>query len=319
MSSPLPKIRLGISACLLGEKVRYDGGHKLDSFLRDTLGRFVEWVPVCPEKEAGFPTPREAFHLEGDPESPTFITVRTRIDYTERMRSYSLRRARELEKENLCGFVFMQRSPSSGMERVKVYNEKGMAEKKGVGVFARAFKERFPLLPVEEAGRLNDPVLRDNFIERIFTLARWRELVEAKKTRGGLVKFHTRHKLLIRSHDERRHNELGRLAARAKELHPKELFDTYQARLLEALKLKATVKKHYNVLQHVLGYFKKVLSPDEKRELLEIFSDYRKGLVPLLVPVTLVNHYVRKYDEPYLKEQYYLNPHPRELQLRNHV
>ena len=195
------RIRIGISACLLGEKVRYNGGHKLDRFLRDTLGGFVEYVPVCPEVEAGLPTPREAMRLVGDPGNPRVLTSNTGEDMTGRMRGFSERRVKELESEDLCGFIFMRGSPSSGMERVKVYNDKGMPVKRGVGVFARAFMDRFPLLPVEENGRLCDPKLREHFIERIFTLARWREMDRGRRTRGKLVDFHTRHKLLIRSHD----------------------------------------------------------------------------------------------------------------------
>ena len=162
------RIRLGISACLLGQEVRYDGGHKLDRFLRDTLGGYVDYVPVCPETECGFGIPREAFRLVGDPESPRLVTSRTHQDHTERMKTWAGKRVRELEKEDLCGFIFKSNSPSSGMERVKVYNEKGMPEKKGVGMFARAFMEHFPLIPVEEEGRLHDPGLRENFIEGIF-------------------------------------------------------------------------------------------------------------------------------------------------------
>jgi uncharacterized protein YbgA (DUF1722 family)/uncharacterized protein YbbK (DUF523 family) len=312
-------LRLGISTCLLGEQVRYDGGHKLDRFLRDTLGEYVEYVPVCPEVEAGFETPREAFRLIGDPDSPRFITARSGIDYTDRMTSWSRKRISELEKDNLCGFLFKSKSPSSGMERVKVYTDKGMATKKGVGVFAKAFMNRFPHLPVEEEGRLNDARLRENFIERIFALARWKALVEHRKTRGNLVKFHTQQKLLIMSHSPKHYTIMGKLVARAKEVSPSELFGEYLRLLLEGMKMLATVRKHVNVLQHCMGYFKKALTADEKQELLDHFNEYRNGYVPLIVPITLLNHYVRKYDQPYLKDQYYLHPHPMELKLRNHV
>jgi uncharacterized protein YbgA (DUF1722 family)/uncharacterized protein YbbK (DUF523 family) len=319
MNDLKPFIRLGISTCLLGESVRYDGGHKLDRFLRDILGEYVEYVPVCPEVEAGFDTPREAFRLVGNPESPRFITARTKIDYTDRMTAWASKRVKELEKEDLCGYVFKSKSPSSGMERVKVYNAQGMPMKVGVGVFARAFMDHFPNLPVEEEGRLNDPRLRENFIERIFALARWKGLVEQRKTRGNLVRFHTQQKLLILSHSPKHYQELGRLVARAKEIPPTRLYDEYQRLMLEGLKLMATARKHCNVLQHCLGYFKQQLSADEKQELLGRIDEYRKGYVPLIVPITLINHYVRKYDQPYLKEQYYLHPHPMELKLRNHV
>jgi uncharacterized protein YbgA (DUF1722 family)/uncharacterized protein YbbK (DUF523 family) len=312
-------IKLGISSCLLGEAVRWNGSHTLDRFLVDTLGKFVEYVPVCPEVECGFSIPREPFRLVGDPSSPRFVTSRTKIDYTERMTEWARKRVRELKKEDLCGFIFKSRSPSSGMEAVKVYNEKGMPVKKGVGMFARAFMEHFPLLPVEDDGRLHDPKLRENFIERIFAFKRWRERLEEKQSRGGLVDFHTRHKMLILSHSPQHHRMMGKLVAQTKDFPIRELYERYQKLLMEALRLKTTPKKNTNVLTHILGYFKESLSGDEKQELLEIIDLYRQGTIPLIVPITLVNHYVRKYNQPYLKEQYYLYPHPLELQLRNHV
>ena len=312
-------IRLGISSCLLGERVRWDGAHKLDRYLTDTLGKFVEYVPVCPEVECGFDIPREPFRQVGDPDSPRLITSRTKIDYTDRMNRWARKRVIELEKEDLCGFIFKSRSPSSGMERVKVYSEKGVPVKKGVGLFARAFMQHFPLLPVEEDGRLHDPILRENFIERIFAFKRWRDILDEKQSRGNLVDFHTRHKMLILSHGPQHHRVMGKLVARAKEVPLKDLYEEYQKLFMETLRLKTTSKKNANVLSHILGYFKKYLSGDEKQELLEIIDLYRQGTVPLIVPITLVNHYVRKYNQPYLKEQYYLHPHPLELQLRNHV
>jgi uncharacterized protein YbgA (DUF1722 family)/uncharacterized protein YbbK (DUF523 family) len=317
----MPKIRLGISACLLGQKVRYDGGHQLDHFITDTLGRYVEFVPVCPEVESGLEVPREAMRLVGDPAAPRLLTIRTRIDHTERLLTWAQKRVRELEAEDLCGFIFKSKSPSSGMERVKVYNDPptGSPETKGVGLFARLFMEHFPLLPVEDEGRLHDPVLRENFIERIFVFKRWRELLAARSGLGGLVTFHTRHKLLILAHSPESYRELGKLVARGKELPASELYERYQSRLMEALRLKATPSKNANVLHHLMGYFKKDLSAGEKQELLEIIDNYRRGYLPLVVPVTLINHYVRKYQQPYLADQFYLHPHPVELQLRNHV
>jgi len=313
------KIRLGVSSCLLGERVRWNGDHKLDRFLTDTLGKFVEYVPVCPEVECGFGIPREPFRQVGDPDSPRLITSRTKIDYTDRMTEWARKRVIELEEEDLCGFIFKSRSPSSGMERVKVYSEKGIPVKKGVGMFARAFMEHFPLLPVEEDGRLHDLKLRENFIERIFALKRWREGLADGKSRGNLVNFHTTHKMLILSHSPEHHRVMGKLVAQAKDVPPRELYQEYQRLLMEALRLKSTPKKNANVLTHILGYFKKLLSADEKQELLEIIDLYRQETIPLIVPTTLINHYVRKYDQPYLREQCYLHPHPLELQLRNHV
>jgi uncharacterized protein YbgA (DUF1722 family)/uncharacterized protein YbbK (DUF523 family) len=315
----MEKIKLGISTCLLGESVRYDGGHKLDRFLRDTLGQYVEYVPVCPEVECGFGIPRESMHLEGDPGAPRLITTRTKRDVTDRMLDWSGQRAKELESENLCGFVFKSNSPSSGMERVKVFDKKGMPHNSGSGIFAGVFMKHFPLLPVEEEGRLHDPALRENFIERIFVFKRWREMLRKGQNLSRLVEFHSQHKMLIMSHSPKHNSGMGKLVAKAKQIPSEELFDGYERMLMEALKLKATIKKNTNILQHLMGYFKKLLTSDEKDELLEVIDHYYQGHLPLIVPLTLLRHYVRKYDQPYLKGQYYLDPHPIELQLRNHV
>jgi len=313
------KIRIGISTCLLGENVRYNGGHALDRFLKDTLGKWVEYVPVCPEVECGFGIPRETFRLVGDPVNPRFITGRTKIDYTDRMLTWARRRVAELEKEDLLGFIFKSDSPSSGMERVKVYDEKGMPQKKGVGLFARTFMEHFPMTPVEEEGRLHDPVLRENFIERIFTYKRYCDIMEGKNRIGNLVDFHSKNKLLLMAHSPKHLKQMGNLVAHAKERPVRELVDEYETLLLEAMAMKPSAAKHTNVLHHMMGYFKKELTAEEKREVLEVIEDYRRGLIPLIVPVTLMNHFVRKYKQAYLKAQTYLNPHPMELQLRNHV
>ena len=313
------KIKIGISACLLGENVRYNGGHKLDHFLRDTLGQYVSYVPVCPEVEAGFGIPRETMRLVGDPENPRLVTTKTGLDHTETMAGWARTRIAGLEKENLCGFIFKKDSPSSGLMRVKVYNDKGMPEKKGVGIFARAFTRRFPLIPVEEEGRLHDPRLRENFIEQIFSLKRWRDAVAHKPGIGSVVDFHAKNKLLIMSHSQKHASAMGKLVAMGKQMGKDELYRQYEDQLIDALRLKSTTAKHVNVLQHIMGYFKMQLSGDEKQELLEIFDRFKRGYVPLIVPMTLVNHYVRKYDQSYLGAQTYLNPHPVELKLRTYV
>jgi len=313
------KIRIGVSACLLGENVRYDGGHKWDRYLTDTLGQYVDYAPVCPEVECGLGIPREAMRLKGDPAAPRLVTVRSGVDVTDRMLAWARDRVRALEAENLCGFIFKKDSPSSGMERVKVYDDGGMPQKKGVGMFARTFMDHFPLIPVEEEGRLHDPKLRENFIERIFALKRWRETLAAGKTLGNLVAFHTKNKLLLLSHSPTHYRTLGKMAAEGKGTPADALFAAYEAGLLEALRLKTTPKKHINVLQHMMGYFKNDLASDEKQEILEVLDQYRNDYVPLIVPVTLLNHYVRKYDQAYLKDQSYLRPHPAALKLRNHV
>lgn len=313
------KIRIGISSCLLGHNVRFDGGHKLDRLIRDVLGAYLDFVPVCPEVEVGLPTPRETLRLVGEPDQPRLVFGKSGEDITERMQAWAHRRCDELEKEDLCGFIFKSRSPSSGMERVKLYDKNGVPSKQGVGIFARVFMERFPLIPVEEDGRLHDDKLRENFIESLFTFKRWRNLVSQEMDAGDLVDFHSRHKLLLLAHSPQIYREMGRLVAEAGKKDMTTLQQSYVELLMKALRLKTTVKKNLNVLEHLLGYFKRDLTADEKQEMLESFASYRHGHVPLIVPITLINHYVRKYDQPYLKTQYYLNPHPLELQLRNHV
>ena len=313
------QFKIGISSCVLGNKVRWNGGHKRDKYLTNTLGQFVDFVPVCPEVEAGFGVPRETFRLVGNADSPRLITFKSKTDHTDRMLAWAKKRLKDLEKEDLCGFIFKSDSPSSGMIRVKVYNEKGMPHKIGVGIFARAFMEHFPLIPVEEDGRLNDPLIRENFILQIFTMKRWRDSLTGRRSMGKLVDFHTRNKLLLLSHSQKHYRMMGKLVAEGKKLPIQELYSHYQLLLVEALRLKTTIRKHSNVLQHLMGYFKRQLTADEKQELLEVFDNYRKELVPLIVPITLINHYVRKYDQPYLKQQTYLNPHPMELKLRTHV
>lgn len=315
----MEKIPIGISACLLGRNVRYDGGHQQDRYITDTLGRWFEWVPVCPEVEYGLPVPREAMRLVGEPLTPRLVTVRSGIDHTDGMLAWAEKRLDELAAADLCGFIFKSRSPSSGMAAVKVYGESGMAVKKGVGIFAGAFMRRFPWIPVEEDGRLNDPLLRENFIERIFVYRRWRELEARNGGMRDLIAFHEEHKLLILSHSPKHLTALGRLAANPGRLKPAALRKDYFRTLMEGLRLMATTARQTNVLQHVAGYFKKRLTPDERAELALLIERYRQGFLPLIVPVTLIAHYVRLYDEPYLRSQIYLHPHPFELMLRNHV
>jgi uncharacterized protein YbgA (DUF1722 family)/uncharacterized protein YbbK (DUF523 family) len=312
------KIRVGISSCLLGEKVRYDGGHKLDRLIRDLLGPYLEFVPVCPEVELGLPTPREALRLVEAEDGPHLVFSRSGGDITAAMSGWAQQRVRELEREELCGFIFKSRSPSSGMERVKLYGKGGTPRQVGVGLFARAFMAHFPLVPVEEDGRLHDPHLRENFVECLFVFQRWRRLLAGPRKASELVAFHTRHKLLLLAHSTEIYRAMGKLVADPRSLATAELFDRYQQLLMQGMRLLPTVPKHVNVLQHLLGYFKRELTADEKAEALELIEHFRRGHLPLIVPVTLLNHFVRKYRQPYLTEQYYLNPHPLELQLRNH-
>ncbi len=314
----MEKIKIGISACLLGEKVRYDGGHKLDPFLRDTMGKFVTYVPVCPEAESGLGVPRKAMHLQGPPSAPRLVTVDTGQDLTGRITRWSARKISELEKEDLCGFIFKSRSPSCG-PRVKVYPEKGRAIRKGAGIFARTFMEHFPLIPAEDEGRLYDPAIRGNFIERIFTLLRWRETLTAGRDRGCLVDFHSRHRLLLLSHGRSRYRIMEDLIAGINKRSLPAIYREYQSLLLEALCLPATPARHANVLRRILGLLKTQIPRGEQKDIQEAIDLYRAGSVPLAAPVTLMAHYVRKTNQPDLRDQWYLNPHPLERRLRNHA
>jgi uncharacterized protein YbgA (DUF1722 family)/uncharacterized protein YbbK (DUF523 family) len=312
-------LRVGISRCLLGDEVRFDGGHKRDSFLTDIFGRYVEWVPVCPEVEAGLGTPREAMRLVGDPRHPRLVTIKSGRDHTEALETMTERRIDALKELDLSGYVFKKDSPSCGLERVRIYNEHGMPSRNGVGIFARAFVNQFPVIPVEEEGRLCDPPIRENFIERVFCYRRYQDLMNSGVTRQAVVRFHTIHKYLLLAHSQQHYEALGRLVGQAKRYRPKELSVKYGDLFMKALAVKATVRKHVNVLQHILGYFRNRLETQEKAELLGVIDDYHRGLTPLIVPLTLIKHYVRLFDVGYIRDQVYLNPHPKELMLRNHV
>jgi uncharacterized protein YbgA (DUF1722 family)/uncharacterized protein YbbK (DUF523 family) len=315
----MDKFNIGISSCLLGNKVRYDGGHTLDPYLTETLGQYFTWAPVCPEIEYGLPVPREAMRLKGSPASPRLVTIRTGIDHTEGMLAWAMQKVKDLEKKELCGFIFKSKSPSSGMGGVKVYSDDGVPSKKGVGIFAGAFIRHFTLLPVIDDGLLHDPTLRENFIERVFVYQRWQKMIQGDATIKNLVSFHTYHKYLILAHSPRHYSVLGKLVAEGKKHSHDKLFAEYIRILMEGLALITTAKKNTNVLLHMAGYFKQQLTAEEKHELTEIIEQYHEGFVPLIVPIVIIRHYVRKFQEPYLNTQYYLDPHPGELMLRNHA
>ncbi|MGD2144221.1 MAG: DUF523 and DUF1722 domain-containing protein [Anaerolineae bacterium] len=315
-----PTIRLGVSMCLMGENVRYDGGHKRDRYLINTLGEFVQWVPVCPEVEIGLPVPREAMHLVGDPDDPRLVTVKAGNDYTERMQTWARDRLDQLAETKLNGFVFKSRSPSSGLHRVKVYDEQGMPSRVGTGIFPREVMRRFPLLPLEEEGRLHDMGLRENFIERVFVHYRWTCVLEKDRAPGGLVAFHTAHKLTMMAHSPQHYQKMGRLVAQAGNLPWRELVDYYGQLLMDGLQEMATPGRHVNALQHLMGFLKEFVSSEDKAELLGLIEDYRQGLLPLIVPLTLLKHHLNRYPVPeWVHQQVYLNPYPKELMLRNHV
>ena len=313
-------LRIGISSCLLGDEVRFDGGHKRDAFLTGTLAPFVEWVRVCPEVEVGMGIPRETLRLVNVSGDTRMITTRTAIDYTDGMREYAARRTQQLESMDLRGYVLKKDSPSCGMERVKVYDSAGTAPARtGVGIYAAVLKDRFPALPIEEEGRLQDPVLRENFIERVFAYDRLRELFNGRWTLPRLIAFHTAHKMALLAHSTTAYHELGRLVATGKALARTELRARYEQLFMRTLARPATTARHTNVLQHMAGHLKKVLDDGSKQELVACIEEYRRELVPLIVPLTLLRHHVRAHGVAYLSGQTYLEPHPRELMLRNHV
>jgi uncharacterized protein YbgA (DUF1722 family)/uncharacterized protein YbbK (DUF523 family) len=316
---PATPLRLGVSSCLLGEEVRFDGGHARSRFVSDVLGGWFELVPVCPEVEIGMGTPRPTIRLFHDGKHVRLIAPSTEEDFTDRMSSYAEKRVNELQKADLDGYILKKGSPSCGMERIRVYDEQGMHRRDGVGMYAAVLTERWPALPVEEDGRLNDADLRENFIERVFCHNRWRSMVRRRLTRRRLVAFHTAHKLLLLSHNEAGYRRLGKLVGSAGQTPDSELFAAYETQLHHVMRTRATIKKHVNVLHHAIGFMKKTLPSPEKRDILGAIEDYGAGLIPLIVPLTLLGFNIRRYEVDYLAGQIYFNPHPKELMLRNHV
>jgi len=307
------KIRVGISSCLLGNEVRFDAGHKYDSYINGTLSQYFEFVPVCPEVAIGMTVPREPIRLVGDAARPRAVGVRTvSLDVTEALELYGQRMAVELT--DLCGYILKRASPSCGMERVKVYSTSGMATKQGAGIYAKAFMQAQPWLPIEEEGRLGDPGLRENFISRVVVLHRWRLLLAAGLSAGSLVDFHSRHKLILLAHNQVAYRRMGKKVADIGRAPLEAFAGEYLLDLMNTLKRLATPKQHVNVLQHLMGYLKKQLETEDKTELLEIFSSYARGEIPLIVPVTLLRHHFRRHPHPYVTRQYYLSFHPSEAQ-----
>lgn len=315
------RLRLGISTCLLGENVRYDGGHKRNLFLSQTLGTYVDWVSVCPEVEIGLSTPRPPIRLErAEGGGVRLVMPSTEEDLTERMADYTERKVEALRGERLAGYVLKSGSPSCGMERVRVYDANGVPSRDGVGLFAHALLRLMPELPVEEEGRLNDARLRENFISRIFARGRWLAMSQAGFSTAALMGFHARHKYLLMSRSPSATRELGRLLAQADaNVDVEALAAEYERRFGLALRVLPSRGRHTNVLQHLAGYVSDQVDAGDRLELAEAIEGYRNGLVPLIVPVVLIRHYVRRLDLDYLSGQVYLEPHPHELMLLNHV
>lgn len=322
MSAPPPsppKLRLGVSACLLGEEVRYNGGHKRDRFLTDVLGPYVEWVPVCPEVEIGLGTPRPPIRLVQIGGETRLVAPDSGADHTAAMREYAARRVTELAALDLSGYVLKKDSPSCGMERVKLYTGEA-ASREGIGMFAEALLRLLPCLPVEEEGRLNDPLLRENFVARIFAYDRFRQEERAGWTRAGLTRFHERHKFLLMARNQAGMRRLGRLLGSAgREVPAADLAREYLQGMTAVLSRPATRRGHTNVLQHLAGFVSDGLDRGDREELTRTIDGYRRGLLPLIVPITLLRHHVRRQGVAYLGDQFYLEPHPYELMLLNHV
>lgn len=311
------KPRIAISACLAGQDVRYNGGHKA-SDLCQSLDEHFDWLPLCPEVAIGLGTPRDAIRLVGDPQAPEVINPRNPgTDLAPALRAYGQQMAEALD--DICGYVFMQKSPSCGLERVKVYQDNGRPSLLGGrGAYAQAFCERRPDLPVEEEGRLHDPVLRENFISRVYAYADWQHLLTQGLSRGALIRFHSRYKYLLMAHNPQAYRELGRLlGSMSRDDDPLQIGPRYFSQLMQALRRCASRGTHSNVLQHLCGYLRDALDSSDKAELQHLISQYQQGSVPLVVPLTLLKHHLRVHPDPYLMQQAYLQPHPENLGLRN--
>ncbi|HYW02451.1 MAG TPA: DUF523 and DUF1722 domain-containing protein [Gammaproteobacteria bacterium] len=315
---PSGPIRIGVSACLVGQKVRYDSGHKRDPFVADRLAEHFELVPVCPEVAVGLGTPREPVRLTGAADAPRAIGTRTpSLDVTDILAGYGRRMAAELG--DISGYVFKSRSPSCGMERVKVHGEAGQSPRRGRGIYAAELMRARPLLPCEEEGRLNDPGLRENFIGRVLAFRRWQDLLAGGVSAERLVDFHTAHKLILMAHGREPLRRLGRLVADAGQRPPQALADEYGPAFMQALARRATRRRHSDVLYHLLGYLKRKLDAGDKAEMVDLIEDYRLGRVPLIVPITLLRHHFRVHPDPYVERQLYLHWAPAGLSLWNAI
>ena len=312
------KIPVGISSCLLGENVRFDGGHKQHSYVQQTLGEYFEFRPFCPEVAIGLGIPRKPIRLVRKPGSEEIHCVST-VDASQEFTNELAQMANDQAHwhRDLCGYILKRGSPSCGMERVKVYSDKGMPFNDGAGIYAATMMQNFPELPCEEEGRLGDSRLRENFIQRVYVMWRWKQLVAEGVTVGKLVDFHARHKLILMSHDQQDYRELGKLVASIRKENLEETLPVYLNDLMKALKKIATVGNHVNVLQHIQGYLKQNLDRDDKQELVQCIEDYRQGVVPLIVPITLLNHHFRRNPNEYIERSWYMKPYPSELSLTN--
>jgi uncharacterized protein YbgA (DUF1722 family)/uncharacterized protein YbbK (DUF523 family) len=317
-SVPGSPIRVGVSSCLLGQEVRFDAGHRRESFVADVLSRYFELLPVCPEVAIGLGVPRQPIRLVGEAGAPRAVGTRTpELDVTDRLAAYGQQMADRLG--GISGYIFKSKSPSCGLFRVKVYGANGYASKSGTGIYAREIAKALPLVPLEEEGRLNDPALRENFIERVYAFRRWQELLAEGLTAEKLVEFHAAHKLILMAHGRGPLKELGQLVAEAGKRPVDELAARYGEVFMAALAHQATRRRHTDVLFHLMGYLKKAISAGDKAELVEVIDDYRTGKLPLIVPITLLKHHFRVHPHPYINKQLYLSWAPASLGLWNAI
>lgn len=313
------KIKVGISSCLLGNQVRFDGGHKHSRMCTESLSRYFDFVAECPEVGIGMSIPRKPIRLIGDVASPRSVYVHDNsVDFTDDMIAFG--KAKAQEHQDLCGYIFMKNSPSCGVFRVKVYQENGYpASEAGQGLYSKAIMEAHPLLPVEESGRLSDSLLRENFITRVFAYHNWQQLKQEGLSHKGIIEFHSRYKYVLMAHSPANYVELGRMLADAGKQDIELLAESYFESLMTQLKRLASRKTHTNVLMHLQGYLKTVLSPAEKQELVKLIEQYRTAQVPLIVPITLLKHHFNNHPNDYIAKQAYLQPYPEDLSLRNAI
>ncbi len=313
----MQKIRVGISSCLLGEEVRFDGGHKNNPYIVGTLGQYFEFIPFCPEVDIELGIPREPIHLVAESNGTRCVGTKSKdLDVTDRLIE-STDNQRQWQQD-IFGYILKKDSPSCGMERVKLYRNGGV-ERTGVGIFAERMMHNFPLLPVEEEGRLGDAVLRENFIQRVFVYQRWCRMCSDGLSWAALTDFHARHKLILMSHDQNKTRDLGRELSDSSSQAIEEYAQSYVAHMMSILKIKATRGNHVNVLQHIQGYLKKQLDKADKEELTHSIEQYRLGYLPLIVPVTLLRHHFMKFPDEYIQHSYYMSPYPNELMLLNSI
>jgi uncharacterized protein YbgA (DUF1722 family)/uncharacterized protein YbbK (DUF523 family) len=315
--SSFDRLLIGISSCLLGEKVRFDSGHKNHSYITKTLSDYFDFRPFCPEVAIGLGIPREPIRLVSTELGGEVRCVGTKNadkDVTDPLKSVAREQFEWIA--SLDGYIFKKDSPSCGMERVKVYT-KSMPERSGVGIYAAEILAAFPHLPTEEEGRLGDPGLRENFIKRVFLYRRWRQLIDSNPSKNDLVTFHARHKLIYMSHNQNRARELGRMVAAIAEMSVDEFTAKYFDAVTDLLRKPANRKNHSNVLKHIQGYLKRDLESDDRQELEQTIEQYRKGYLPLIVPITLLRHFFRKHPDEYINQSWYMKPHPAEMMLHN--